>query len=136
MKRGKNASFSFCSTNSFSYLAAIMLALCALSAMMLLGGCASAKFIRTGPSLAAKPDDCQIEVFTSKMPDREYEELGILEGEGFFGGDTMEMILPKMKREACRAGGDAIILKSYQKYVDSSSDENLTVTATVIRWTE
>ena len=136
MEKEKNGLFSFCSANPFSHLAVVMLALCALLAMMLLGGCASAKFIKTGPSFAAKPDDCPIEVFTSKMPDREYEELGILEGEGFLGGDTMEMILPKMKREACRAGGDAIILKSYQKYVDSSSDENLTVTATVIRWTE
>ena len=111
-------------------------AVCALLAMVLLGGCASAKFIRTGPSVAAKPDDCHIEIFSSKLPDREYEELGILEGEGFLGGDTLEMILPKMKREACRAGGDAIILKSYQKYVDDSSDENLNVTATVVRWTD
>ena len=48
MKKEKNGLFSFYSTNSFSYPAVIMLALCALLAMMLLGGCASAKFINAG----------------------------------------------------------------------------------------
>ena len=112
-----------------------VLAVWALSAMVLLGGCASAKFIKTGPSLAAKPDDCNIEIFSSKLPDREYEELGILEGEGFLGADTLEKVLPKMKREACRAGGDAIILKSSQKFSDGDV-ANLNATATVVRWTD
>ncbi|MFC1683697.1 hypothetical protein ACFL0G_05795 [Candidatus Zixiibacteriota bacterium] len=107
----------------------------ALLAMVLLGGCASAKFIRTGPSVTAKPDDCHIEIFSSKLPDREYEELGILEGEGFLGADSLEEVLPKMKQEACRAGGDAIILKSSQKSFDGE-DTNLNVTATVVRWTD
>ena len=107
----------------------------ALSAIVLLGGCSSAKFIKTGTSAAAKPDDCQIEIFTTKLPDREYEELGIIEGEGFLGADSLEMVIPKMKIEACRAGGDAIILMSSQKFFDGE-DENLNVTATVIRWTD
>lgn len=101
--------------------------------------CASAKFIATGSSYPARPDDCPIEVFSSKLPDREYEELGVIEGEGSFGHDTLEKILPKMKREACKAGGDAIILTSRQKSADvfdDSGDEQLNVTATVIRWTE
>ncbi len=136
MKKEKNDLSSFRSTNLFNYFAAIMLILWILSAMVLLSGCASAKFIKTGPSLTAKADDCPIEVFSSKLPDREYEELGIIEGEGFLGGDSMEMVLPKMKQEACRAGGDAIILNSNQKYVDSSDDVNLNVTATVVRWTD
>ena len=101
--------------------------------------CASAKFIATGPLYAARADDCPIEVFSSKLPDREYQELGIIEGEGSLGHDTLEKILPKMKREACKAGGDAIILTSRQKsadFFDDSGDEQLNVTATVIRWTE
>ena len=53
--------------------------------------------------------------------------------EGFFGSDTLEKVLPKMKIEACRAGGDAIILKPGQKYFDGL-DDKLNVTATVIRW--
>lgn len=110
-------------------------AVCVLSVMVLLGACSSAKFIKTGPSVPAKPDDCYIEIFTSKLPDREYEELGILEGEGFLGADSLEEVLPKMKREACRAGGDAIILKSSQKSFDGE-DSKLNVIATVIRWTD
>ena len=102
--------------------------------------CASAKFIATGSSsYPARPDNCPIEVFSSKLPDREYEELGVIEGEGSLGYDTLEKILPKMKREACKAGGDAIILTSRQKSADifdDSGDDQLNVTATVIRWTE
>ena len=102
-------------------------------------GCSSAKFIATGKSYPPKPDDCNIEIFTSKQPDREYEELGIIEGEGSFGSDSFENVLPKMKIEACKAGGDAIILLSSQKtaYGDDDifdSDDKLNVTATVIKW--
>ena len=114
-------------------------ALALMAVLLLAGGCSSAKFISTGPSYDTRPDDCPIKVFSSKQPEREYEELGILEGEGSFGADTLEKILPKMKREACRAGGDAIILMPSQKAVkvwDDTSDEKLHVTATVIRWTE
>jgi hypothetical protein len=103
--------------------------------------CSSAKFVPTGNAYPAKSDDCEIEIFTSKLPDRDYEELGIIEGEGFLGADSFEEVLPKMKREACRAGGDAIILLSSQKSVDVSgdddfigSDDKLNVVATVIKW--
>jgi hypothetical protein len=49
----------------------------------------------------------------------------------------MDKVLPKLKREACRAGGDAIIFKSSQTHVgDSIGEEELTVTAVVIRWTD
>ena len=113
----------------------LAIAVCALSALVLLEGCASAKFIKTGPAMPAKPDDCDIEIFTSKLPDREYEELGIIEGDTYFGADSLEEVLPKMKREACRAGGDAIILKSTQKTVEDDIS-NLNVIATVVRWTD
>ncbi len=108
-----------------------------LLAVVVLNGCASAKFVVTGDSYPARGDDCAIEVFSSKQPARNYEELGIIEGEGSLGADTLEKILPKMKREACRAGGDAIILLSSQKTSENFTDGNddqLNVTATVIRW--
>ena len=112
----------------------------ALLAMVLLAvGCSSAKFVSTVPYYKARPDSCPIKVFISKQPELTYEELGIIEGEGSFGHDTLEKILPKMQRAACRAGGDALILLNNQKAVkvwDTSSDEKLLVTATVIRWLE
>ncbi len=111
----------------------------ALLVIVIFTGCSSAKFVQTGSSYPARPEDCSIEVFSSKLPDREYEELGVLEGEGSLGHDTLAKILPKMKREACKAGGDAIILTSRQKSADGftdSNDEQLNVTATVVRWLE
>ena len=51
--------------------------------------------------------------------------------------------LPKMKQEACRAGGDALILGNSTKLANVSggddwigSDDKLAVTATVVRWTD
>jgi hypothetical protein len=108
-----------------------------LSATMIFNGCAAARYVPTGSVYAAKSDNCPIEVFSSKSPDREYEEIGIIEGEGWLGGDTLADVLPKMKVEACRAGGDAIIITSNQKtpnVYDGTSDSELNVTATVIRW--
>lgn len=114
------------------------LSVAALAAFAILGGCSSARYIATGPTYPAQSDDCSVEVFSSKAPDRDYEELGILEGEGSFGADTMKKVLPKMKREACRAGGDAIIITSNQKFssefLSDEGDDKLNVTATVIRW--
>jgi len=113
--------------------------LVAMSLIVAVFSCSTAKFISTGSSYSAKPDDCPIEVFSSKQPDREYEELGVIEGEGSLGHDTLEKILPKMKQEACKAGGDAIILTSRQKssdIFDDTGDDQLNVTATVIRWIE
>lgn len=107
----------------------------------IVAGCASAKFIPTGKAYPAKPADCELEVFSSKTPDRPYEEIGIIEGEGSLGMDSLEEVLPKMIEEACLAGGDALILTSSQKSVtvsgdfDSlSSDEELHTVATVIVW--
>ena len=116
-----------------------ILTLVAMVFIITILSCASAKFIATGASYPARANDCPIEVFSSKLPDREYEELGVIEGEGSFGFDTLEKILPKMKREACKAGGDAIILTSRQKSADifeDSGDDQLNITATVIRWME
>ncbi len=116
-----------------------ILTLTAMALIFTILSCASAKFISTGSSYPARSDDCPIEVFSSRLPDREYEELGVIEGEGSLGFDTLEKVLPKMKREACKAGGDAIILMSSQKSVDiykDGSDDQLNVMATVVRWKE
>lgn len=116
-----------------------ILTLIAIVSIIMNISCSSAKFISTGSSYPALAEDCPIEVFSTKLPDREYEELGVIEGEGSLGHDTLEKILPKMKREACKAGGNAIILTSRQKSADlfdDSGDEQLNVTATVIRWIE
>ena len=47
----------------------------------------------------------------------------------------MEDVLPKLKEEACLAGGHALVLQSVQKYATGEDgDEALYASATVIRW--
>lgn len=113
--------------------------LAALTGALLLSGCAHAWFTPTGTAVyAPRPDDCAIEVFTTGAPDRAYEELGILEGEsGWFDGAKMSDLLPEMKIEACRAGGDALVVHMSQRYTSGEDDdEKLYSSATVIRWIE
>ena len=109
----------------------------------ILGGCATAKFIPTSGYYAPKPEHCDIEVFTSKVPERPYKEIGIIEGQGMMGAESLEEVLPEMIKEACKAGGDAIILIDSQRTVDVSggdsfigSSQELHTTATVIVWTD
>ena len=98
-------------------------------------GCGpSINFINTGTSIAAKSNNSPIEVFNSKIPERKYKELGILESEGEYGYASFEEVLPRLKEEACEKGGDAIIIKTIQKYLGNSNDEKIYVTATVIKW--
>jgi len=109
----------------------------------LVAGCASATFIPTGRTFPAKPENCTIEVFSSKVPDRAYEEIGIIEGEGMLGKESLLDVLPEMKKEACLAGGDALIITSSERTVSVSgdgdfvsSDEELHAVATVIVWVD
>jgi hypothetical protein len=106
-------------------------------------GCASAKFIPTAGGYAPKPENCAMEVFTSRVPDRPYEEIGIIEGQGMMGAESLEDVLPEMIKEACKAGGDALILLSTERSVNVGggddfigSNEELHTTATVIVWTD
>ena len=112
-------------------------ALLAIVAMMFVGGCVSAEFIRTGASYPPKPEDCEIMVFTSRLPDRDYEEIGVIEGEGTDWRSSLEDVLPEMKHKACRAGGDAIIVTESRRstFRESNDAMRLDVMATVIRWT-
>lgn len=108
----------------------------ALAGAFALSGCAHAWFTPTGTPYPPKPDDCAIEVYTTGIPDREYEELGILEGEsGWFDGANMSDLLPEMKIEACRAGGDALVIHMSQRYASGEdADDKIYSSATVIRW--
>ncbi len=106
-------------------------------------GCASAKFIPTREAFPAKHENCAMEVFTSRVPDRAYEEIGIIEGEGLLGAGSLEDVLPEMIKEACLAGGDALILISSERAMNISeaedfmgTKEELHAVATVIVWTD
>jgi hypothetical protein len=114
-------------TNIIKHLSSVLITI------FIFGCGTSTKFIKTGKLINAKSNDCYIEVFNSKIPERKYEELGILESEGNYGYDNLEDVLPELKKKACSNGGDAIIIKNIQKYFEDSN-EKIYVTATVIKW--
>jgi hypothetical protein len=106
-----------------------------LAALLVVGGCASATFVPTGAVYPAKAKDCVIEFFSSALPDREYEEIGIVEGKGSFWKSDLEDVLPKLKEQACLAGGDGIILQSAGRYAEGEHGvKNVYAVSTVIRW--
>ena len=104
-----------------------------------LTGCVSVTYIPTADLYPPKAPDCDIEVFSAGPPSRAYQEIGILEGEGTFWQADLEDMLPRLREEACMAGGDAIVLISAQVVATGSTDDldqELHAFATVIRWNE
>lgn len=106
-----------------------------LCAIVVTGGCLSATFVPTSGAHPARASDCDIEVFSSAVPDREYEEIGIVEGEGSAWKADLEDVLPKLKEEGCRAGGDALIMQSSDTFSQGRDGiRTQRISATVIRW--
>lgn len=107
-----------------------------LAALAVGSGCVSATFVPTGGTYPAKAPDCEIQVFSSAVPDRDYEEMGIVEGEGSWWKSNLEDVLPRLKEEACLAGGDALILGSNDTFTEGDDGIRVQrITATVIHWT-
>ena len=106
-----------------------------LCAIVVTGGCLSATFVPTSRAYPPRASDCDIEVFSSAVPDREYEEIGIVEGEGSAWKADLEDVLPKLKEEGCRAGGDALIMESSDTFSQGRDGiRTQRISATVIRW--
>ena len=111
-----------------------------LATIVVAGGCVSATFIATqSAAYPSKGRYCNIEVFSSAVPDREYEEIGIVEGEGSAWKSGLEDILPKIMGEGCLAGGDALIIQSSDTFSERREMGQdvirvQRISATVIRW--
>ena len=107
-----------------------------LATIVVVGGCVSATFIPTSAAgYPSKGRYCEIEVFSSAVPDREYEEIGIVEGEGSAWKSGLEDILPKLMEEGCSAGGDALIIQSNDMFSEGKDGIRVQrISATVIRW--
>ena len=105
------------------------------SMIVLAGGCVSATFVPTRGVYPSKGRYCEIEVFSSAAPDREYEEIGIVEGEGSWWRANLEDVLPKLLEEGCSAGGDALIVNSNDTFSEGEAGIRVQrISATVIRW--
>ena len=109
--------------------------------------CVSVEYVRISDEKAApKALNCDLEIFSTKLPARDYVELGILEAEGSGSAASLKDLLPEMKRKACEAGGDAIILSGSQRSTTTSgtvspgtggtvaTTPHLHANATVVRW--
>lgn len=110
-----------------------------LGALALLAGCVHTKYTPLDGYYPARPADCDVQVFTSGPPRRDYHEIGLVEGSGELWKADLQDILPKIREEACLAGGDAIVLLSSDRIVVPDYDgatEELHAVATVIRWGE
>ena len=47
-----------------------------LAVLLAQGGCVSAKYVPTGGVYPPRAPDCPIEIYTTGVPDRPYEEIG------------------------------------------------------------
>ncbi|MDE0897815.1 MAG: hypothetical protein OSA81_02250 [Longimicrobiales bacterium] len=109
--------------------------LCAVT-IAAVGGCVRATFVPTQSVAYPSADrDCQIEVFSSALPDREYIEIGIVEAQGKAWKSGLEHIMPELKGEGCGAGGDALIIMGTNTFSEGEQGTKVQRTsATVIRW--
>jgi hypothetical protein len=106
-----------------------------LSTIVVAGGCVSATFVPTQRTYPPKGMSCDIEVFSSAVPDREYEEIGIVEGEGSWWKANLKDVLPKLLEEGCSAGGDALIVRDTDTFSEGEAGIRVQrISATVIRW--
>ena len=114
-----------------------------LATIVVAGGCVRATFIPTqGAAYPSKDRHCNIEVFSSAVPDREYEEIGIVEADTELLNTVLlvwvEDMLPKLMEEGCLAGGDALIIQSSSTFSEGIEEWDeirvQRISTTVIRW--
>ena len=100
-----------------------------------------ASFVPTGVRYPSRGRYYEIEVFSSAVPDREYEEIGIVEADAELLNTVLlvwvEDMLPKLMEEGCLAGGDALIIQSSSTFSEGSEGTDgirvQRISATVIR---
>ncbi len=78
----------------------------------------------------SKPENCDIEVFRTALPEKGYTELGVVSVGANYGrhceyGDQ----LYEAKRQACLVGGDALV-----DIRESAAGVCVALTATVAKW--
>ena len=104
---------------------------------LLSSACVGAHYVPSaGQAYPPREKDCEIAVYSTQLPEREYEEIGFVEGEGSHWKSDLGDLLPKLKEQACLAGGDAIVLEYQEKYIAGHDDPYpvLHSVATVLRW--
>ena len=107
------------------------------TAFLFLTGCATTNVTKL-KTYKPKPENCKIRIFSQK-PERKFEEIALLNargGQSIFEGKTVNSLLPDLKKKACLAGGDAIIIKSSKDggYNSAGPADRASVNASVIKF--
>ena len=113
--------------------------------ILFVAGCASTSPIPTqvvkinSKSYPPKSKNCKIDVLTQK-PDKAFEKITLLNargGQSIFEGKSAGSLLPDIKKTACLAGGDAIIIISSKdgEFIDAGYNGS-SVQATLIKYSK
>lgn len=107
-----------------------------IAIVMLTSGCIQTRYASiSSQSYTSKPKNCEIEVFVTTLPDRDYIEIGIVEAKATLWKSDIQDILPKLRERACEEGGDAIIMGESDTFAEGEDGvETQKTSATVIRW--
>jgi hypothetical protein len=65
-----------------------------------------------GQPYPSRPEDCEVEVYKTEKPNREFIKISRLDAhkeKTHFIGSSLEGVLPELKKQACLSGADAII---------------------------
>lgn len=103
----------------------------------LLASCTtSARYMRIGEPQRARSDDCAIEFFRGENPRRDFVRIARLDVHKEWAGwvqPTLDDVEPELRRQACRAGADAVI-EIEQLTSRHLETRRLHVIATGIKW--
>ena len=86
---------------------------------LLLSSCvASSSFTKlNSESYPSRPKNCSLKVYAEK-PERAYETIGLINGvsgQTAVSGKSLDSMLPTMKKEACKAGAHALVLRNVEE---------------------
>jgi hypothetical protein len=95
---------------------------------------------RFGEQPAPREDGPPIQVFSTKLPECPYEEVGLVRVEKRHGMTSMQAMLDAMRDRARRMGGDAVVGVGHTSAVEGGAAAGTVTTAagltgTVIRYT-
>jgi hypothetical protein len=119
--------------SSFIPLAALLFAACGASVH-------SARFVTRDP----RPPGQEVIVYSSKLPECAYEEIGVVTGSPRTGFTSMQDVLEAVRERARKLGGDAIVGLGPARHVSGASvvgetisiDSKTSLSGTVVRFTD
>jgi hypothetical protein len=118
----------------------ITLLIAGASALFL--ACAGRPHVRSVPfgSFPSQPPDHEVSLYSTKMPECPYEEVGLVSGERRGLGASDEQVLAAVIRQARKMGGDAIVGIGQVRHVSgggqSVSVDTMPLSGTVVRFTD